>query len=237
MKNENDRPKVICLMMSSLDGKILGESWGSGEDVESLTAVFEKIHEKIGIKAWICGRSTMEKDFTHAAPAIYKPGGGKISREDHNAAGQSESFAIAVDGHGKLGWKNSLLNGDHVITILLESVEDSYLAHLKDIGVSYLFAGKDSINLETALKKLKKNFGIGHLMLEGGGKLNGSFLEANLIDEFHQLLLPLIDAKESTSTIFEVKNELRKDLASLMKLEEITRLKNDVLWLKYTVKK
>ncbi|WP_025145978.1 RibD family protein [Pedobacter jeongneungensis] len=233
----NELPYVICLMMTSVDGKILGEKWGDSPQMEQLRGTFEKIHEKIGIGAWIVGRTTMEKDFTDFAKPVLKKGHQKIDRNDFVSAHQSKTFAIAIDGKAKLGWEKSTMQGDHVITILNESVKDAYLAHLQDIGVSYIFAGKDEINLKTALKKLRNLFAIEKLMLEGGAHINGSFLNEGLIDELHQLLLPVADGTIKTSTLFEIDEKAKKNGATLLKLEKVKQIENDVLWITYKIDK
>ena len=231
----NKRPYVICLMMASVDGKILGDKWGNNPHVTALMDSFEETHEAIGNKSWIVGRTTMEKDFTKFAKPIFKEVDYKISREDFVAKHNADSFAIAIDGSGKLGWDSAEMLGQHVITILTEAVEDSYLAHLQEIGVSYIFAGVSIINLHVALEKLKNLFEIELLMLEGGGRLNGSFLNEGLIDEYYHLLLPLADGRLETSSVFEIEENERKFDITIFKLEDIKHIKNDVVWLKYKV--
>jgi riboflavin biosynthesis pyrimidine reductase len=231
----SELPYVICLMMTSVDGKILGEKWGNSPKMKLLRGTFEKIHEEIGIGAWIVGRTTMEKDFTDFAKPILKKGHQEVSRQDFVAGHQSNTFAIAIDGGAKLGWTGPNMQGDHVITILTENVKDAYLAHLQDIGVSYIFAGKDEVNLKIALKKLRKLFGIEKLMLEGGAHINGSFLNEGLINEFHQLLLPVADGSIKTSTLFEIDEKVKKENATLLKLEKVKQIENDVLWITYKI--
>ena len=232
----SQRPYIICLMMNSVDGKILSGKWGNSEQVETLTKSFEEVHDSIGNKSWIVGRTTMEKDFTHYAKPIHKPGEHPLSREDYVANAGAGSFAVAIDGQGKLGWESATMLGEHVITVLTESVADSYLAHLRDIGVSYVFGGKDTIDLHAVLVKLRSLFGIETLMLEGGGHINGSFLNEGLIDEFYQILLPLADGRVATSSVFEVEEKDRKLDATLFKLEAVKQLDNDVLLIRYKVK-
>jgi riboflavin biosynthesis pyrimidine reductase len=233
----NDRPYVLCLMMTSVDGKILGEHWGKSPRVKALLKTFEQTHEKLGIGAWIVGRTTMEKDFTDFAKPVLKKGHHELDRADFVAAGapHAKSFAIAVDGQAKLGWQQATMQGDQVITILTEAVPDAYLAHLQDIGVSYVFAGKTAVDLTVALRKLWALFGIEKLMLEGGGHLNGTFLNEGLIDELHQLLLPLADGTANTSTLFDVAADAKKEGATLLKLASVARLDDDVLHLTYQI--
>ncbi|MDY0906501.1 RibD family protein [Pedobacter sp. CFBP9032] len=231
---KEERPYVTCLMMTSVDGKILGEKWGNSEKMEILRGKFEQIHEEIGIKAWIVGRTSMEKDFTDFAKPVIKDDQPPMDRNDYvGKHDDSGRFAIALDGKAKLGWAESTMQGDHVITILTEQVKDGYLAHLQDIGVSYIFAGKNEIDLTVALNKLRSLFGIEKLMLEGGARINGSFLQAGLIDELHQLLLPIADGGTETSSIFEIDLKDKTNDATLMKLKKVKQIEDDVLWLNY----
>jgi riboflavin biosynthesis pyrimidine reductase len=71
--------------------------------------------------------------------------------------------------------------------------------------------------------------------LEGGGCLNGSFLNAGLIDEISLLLLPIADGTPNTQTVFEVSHPLRKNPATHLHLAEVHPLEDDVLWLKYKI--
>src|SRR5262249_51322083 len=113
-QNMSKRPHVICLMMTSVDGKILSEKWGDNKQVKTLTESFEKVHELIGNKNWIVGRTTMEKDFTHYAKPVYKEVGHIINRQDFVANRNAESFAVVIDGQAKLGWNSSDMLGQHV---------------------------------------------------------------------------------------------------------------------------
>lgn len=229
------RPYTICLMMTTLDGKILGHKWGDDPQMEKLRGKFEEVHNIIGNNAWIVGRTTMEKDFTRGVKPILKAGTPPISRTDFVGNPAAASFAIAIDAHAKLGWEQPEMHGDHVITILTEGVSDAYLAHLQEIGVSYIFAGTTTIDLHVALEKLFTLFNIRTLMVEGGGHLNGSFLNEGLIDEYHQLLLPVVDGNPENAGVFEIEAGNKKFDAVLFKLQEVKRIEDDVLWLTYKI--
>ena len=60
--------------------------------------------------------------------------------------------------------------------ILTKQVSDAHLAGLRRDGVSYIFAGERELDLALALDILNRELGIERLLLEGGGKSNGSFL-------------------------------------------------------------
>jgi len=87
--------------------------------------------------------------------------------------------------------------------VLGEAVSDDYLSELREDGVSYLFAGPGGSDLGGALEELGKAFGLKTLLLEGGGRINGSFLKAGLIDEISLLVYPGIDGLSGMPTIFE----------------------------------
>ncbi len=58
-----DRPRVICHMMSTVDGRIVGDNWGSKKKIKSFTTIYERCHESFKSQAWMVGRVTMEKHF------------------------------------------------------------------------------------------------------------------------------------------------------------------------------
>jgi riboflavin biosynthesis pyrimidine reductase len=74
-----------------------------------------------------------------------------------------------------------------------EQVSDAHLAGLRRDGVSYIFAGERELDLALALEILNRELGIERLLLEGGGKSNGSFLRAGLIDEISLAVCPAVD--------------------------------------------
>ncbi|MDB5208191.1 MAG: hypothetical protein JWR72_3266 [Flavisolibacter sp.] len=89
---------------------------------------------------------------------------------------EATSFAIAVDGKGKLGWDDNEIGGDHIIEVLTEAVSDEYLYYLQQKGISYIFAGKEELEFKVALNQLAELFPIQTIMLEGGSHINGSLL-------------------------------------------------------------
>jgi riboflavin biosynthesis pyrimidine reductase len=124
---------------------------------------------------------------------------------------------------------------EHVVTILTEQVSDDYLAFLQSKGVSYLFGGKREVDLKRVLEKLRRELGIERLLLEGGGKINGSFLAANLIDELSVLVAPVADGSMGTPTLFDM--EKGKGPARHLKLVAYEKCRGDLLWVRYEVKR
>ena len=227
------RPYVICHMMSSVDGKILSTNWRDEELTKTFASYFEKYHLTFPSQAWMCGRITMERDFSNGVQPELQAAPHPIAREPFIGDKNATSFAIAVDSHGKLGWDRNTTHGDHLIEVLTEQVSDAYLYYLQRKHISYLFAGKSEVDFALVLHQLAELFPIETLMLEGGGHLNGSLLNAGLIDELSLLLLPLADGTPQSPTTFEVSEYLPKGPATRLSLTDVQRLDNDVVWLKY----
>ncbi|RAK69308.1 dihydrofolate reductase family protein [Hymenobacter edaphi] len=227
------RPYVICHMMSSVDGKILSANWRDAELTRTFAGYFEQYHDTFTSQAWMCGRITMERDFSGGVQPELLPAPQPIAREPFIGDAQARSFAIAVDAHGKLGWDANTTGGDHIIEVLTEQVSDAYLHYLQRRRISYLFAGATEIDFAAALEQLAALFPIQTLMLEGGGHLNGSLLNAGLIDELSLLLLPIADGTPRSPTTFEVSEYLRKGPATRLHLTQVQPLDHDVVWLKY----
>jgi 2,5-diamino-6-(ribosylamino)-4(3H)-pyrimidinone 5'-phosphate reductase len=226
------KPYVICHMMSSLDGRIIVQRWGPDvpgrDDYEATAATFDA-------QAWMCGRVTMEKDFTKGRQPDLQPATASLDRTDFVAEHAAESFVIAVDAHGKLGWEAANIDGEHLISVLTEQVPDEYLAYLRRVGVSYVFGGTESLDFALVLDKLARLFPIQTILLEGGGHINGSLLKAGLIDELSLLHVPVIDGALASATVFEQGDA--PGAAPQLRLLEVQQRPHDVVWLRYEVKK
>lgn len=114
---------------------------------------------------------------------------------------------------------------------------DAYLRELREDGVSYLFAGPDGRNLQLALGTLGRDFGLETLLLEGGGRINGAFLKAGLIDEISVLVYPGIDGLAGVSSIFEHQGPVDDHPAAGRSLRHLSTetLDGGTVWLRYKV--
>ena len=217
-------------MLASIDGRIVSTGWPVTADQR---AYYEQIHDAFGANAWMCGRTTMAMHFAQGMRsedevANEHTGG---PRADFIAPGKHESYAVALDAHGRLVWGSGVIDGDHVVAILSERVHDDYLAQLRSAGVSYLMAGKREIDLLRALEKIADRFDVTTLMLEGGGHINGSMMRAGLVDEVSVLVAPVADGRTGTPAVFDEHEGVPRSLT----LIEAKPLGHDVVWLRYRV--
>jgi riboflavin biosynthesis pyrimidine reductase len=217
-------------MLPSVDGRIVTTNWDLGSagygEYERTAATFEA-------DAWIIGRVSMEP-YAGKARVPRRKAKQPIARRDFIADRTADSFAIAIDPSGKLRWESNAIDGEHAITVLTERVTDGYLAFLQSKGVSYLFGGKTKIDLGKVLEKLYAEFGIRKLLLEGGGKINGAFLAADLIDELSILVGPIADGGVGTPTLFDATEG--RGPARRLKLLSVEQVKGDIVWLRYKVR-
>jgi len=234
MTSPASRPRVICHMMTSLDGRIVTTGWPLTPEERRQ---YELVHASYEPDGWLCGRVTMEPfaKRMRSDAEVAREHAGSAPREDFRAPGDFDSFAVAVDPSGRLAWESNDIDGDHVVTILSERVSDEYLAFLRERGVSYVLAGADEIDFQLALEKVRARFGVRTLMLEGGGKINAALLRAGLIDEVSVLVAPVADGREGTPALFDI--DARAAAPRRLALEAIERRSDDMLWLRYHVER
>ncbi len=209
------KPYVICHMVQSLDGRIWGSRWRPKANV--VPNLFEKLHDQIveerGGASWLCGRVTAQ-EFARGKGKVYPPTSEKFPRENWFAKREAKAWGVFLDAHGKACWERSDIGGDPILVILAEQVPDSHLAGLRKEGISYVFGGKDSIDLAAVQETLNRELGITTLMIEGGGGANGAFLRAGLIDEVSLVITAAIHGHSSGSGAQTVFNSGDKDLGA-----------------------
>ena len=224
------RPQVICHMVPSIDGRIVTKRWKLAPPI---SAEYERVAATFDADAWMIGRLSMEP-YAGNARVPRRKGGPAIPRTDFVAPHDSKSFAVALDPSGKLRWRSAFIDDEHVISVLTEAVSDDYLAFLRSKGVSYLFGGKSRIDLKRVLEKLRAEFDIETLLLEGGGKINGSFLAADLVDELSILIAPVADGGAGTPSLFDGEANAPVRPFSLVSVEKRAA---GVVWLRYRRKR
>lgn len=251
MNEPKDRPYVICHMQTSIDGRISGKFFFT----PAAEAIYESDNDiRKGYRAdaimngaVTCGEIYSDGFFTTRPPA---PAGstsaaaeaGTAAREDYAAEPYLNSYIVCVDTKGTLKWSGNSVSHRgappaHVIEVLTEDIDDGYLAYLRELRISYIFAGKTELDLPLALKKLKSIFGIERVLLTGGGQMNWTFLQAGCLDELNIVVLPMIDGNTASAGLFDRPASGKGQTAfapSGFNLADVQRLPGDGLWLKYT---
>ena len=80
---------------------------------------------------------------------------------------------------------------------------------------------------------LNTEFGVERLAVLGGGKINGGFLEAGLIDEISLLLAPGIDGRSGQPALFDGIRDYASYKPYSLKLKSVETVGEGVLWIRY----
>jgi riboflavin biosynthesis pyrimidine reductase len=209
------KPHVSILMVTSIDGRLHPSRFTASPDGtrRDWSGEYEKVHASLHADAWLVGRVTMaemSKTGPHAPPGPWK-----VERPIHVAKTDAATFAVALDSSGKLHFQGGKLSGDHVIVLVGRDVPDSHLAELAADGVSYIVAAGAEFDIPSLLDTLAPEFGITHLVVEGGAKTNGAFLAARVVDQLRILIAPALDGAEQVQGIVDYRN----GLAGLVQLQ------------------
>ncbi|MBY9062419.1 dihydrofolate reductase family protein [Sphingomonas yunnanensis] len=228
------RPRLTCLMAGSLDGRLHSSRWTESPDGSAAdwTGAYETLHDRYDADGWIVGRVTMA-EMAKGEP--HPPAEAATPTRPLHVARDRGPYAIALDPGGKLHFVAGELHGDHVVVLLGAAVPDSHLAELAGDGVSYIVCADHDggLDLAAALDVLGKRFGARHLLLEGGGGVNGGFLAAGLVEQFDLVLAPALDGGASRA-IVEAGDAGLKGKVQL-KLIGVDQLGHGALHLRYAV--
>jgi 2,5-diamino-6-(ribosylamino)-4(3H)-pyrimidinone 5'-phosphate reductase len=105
---------------------------------------------------------------------------------------------------GRLSWATEK-GGEGIDLLVLTSraTPTAYLAYLRRENIPYLVAGKEHVDLELALCRMRERLGVTCVVSEAGGGLNGALLRADLIDELHLILFPAAIGGARVPSLFD----------------------------------
>jgi 2,5-diamino-6-(ribosylamino)-4(3H)-pyrimidinone 5'-phosphate reductase len=223
------KPYLICHMISTVNGKIIDKRWPiNGAEV------FETSAATIKSDGWIVGRTTM-RAFASQKPRRKRRGRFNIPKTDFIGEHTQKTYAVVIDPSGKLNWELNYVDTEHVIEVLTEKVTSEYLDYLRLRQVSYIFAGKSTIDLRLALRKLNQLFGVKRMTVQGGGITNGAFLNAGLLDELSLIIAPIADGEMGVSSVFDILSQQKGVAVEKLQLKSVKRYKQSYVWLKFSM--
>lgn len=237
-----NRPYIFCHMMTSLDGKIMGDYMETPEGEQAGSVFYEIAFGKNAYykhQGWLSGRVTTDDNFTFYEKPELDENAQKVPEGDFVAQPDEGMYYVSVDPSGKLGWKSCTLTyGDttaHVLEILTEKASNAYKAFLRRLGISYIIAGETGLDYGMAMEKLKVLFHIETLMLGGGGVLNWSFIQAGMCDEISIVIAAAADGSTDTPALFSAKGNFAPSKALGFRLENAEVKDGGSVWLRYKV--
>ncbi|MFC5403870.1 bifunctional diaminohydroxyphosphoribosylaminopyrimidine deaminase/5-amino-6-(5-phosphoribosylamino)uracil reductase RibD [Cohnella soli] len=182
-------PFVTLKTAVTLDGRIAtrtGHSrWITGEKARE--AVHTMRHKHQGI---MVGIGTIKADDPELTTRLSVPG--------------IHPIRIVVDAKLAISEHARVLNNvADTIVIATEHADADKAALLEAKGTTVLRCGNgDRVDLTQAMMKLGA-MGIGSILLEGGGVLNGAMLKAGLVDKVKLIYAPIIVGGEGAPSAFE----------------------------------
>jgi riboflavin biosynthesis pyrimidine reductase len=227
------KPHVICHMVASVDGRTLISRWRPQDP--RWWALFARLHDQLGTDAWLVGRVTGQE---YGKLEVYPDRNGqRYPREPWFARRDAAAFGIVLDPHGKIAWGRADIEGDPIVTVLTEQVSDAHLDGLRKDGVSYIFAGKQELDLAVALETLNRELGIKRLEVNGGGVTNGAFLRAGLVSEISLAIFPAVDGAKGAPSVFDSRDDEAGAPAPVraILLDSSEVLEGGGVWLRYRV--
>lgn len=232
------RPYVVCHMLTSLDGRIDGSFMRSEASVNAIHE-YGRLRGFYACDATLYGTVTMAQAYADGFTTIPDSGAALPAglREDYIAATDAKNYVVSIDANGEIAYhSNTIERADrpkaHIIQVLTHRASDAYLAYLRRLEISYIFAGDDRLNCRLALQRLKDRFGIARLMVAGGGQINGSLLKEGLIDEMSIVLSPMIEGDKKAASLADYAICGMPESPVAFSLLEATPL-HDALWLRY----
>lgn len=221
------RPYIVCHMMQSVDGrigcdmvdKISGDEYYDALDSLSCTSHVEGKHS---YQIHYCGFEEFKPQRS-----------GSLDKEQWHKASVTNAYSISVDTAGVLLWDNT--DNTDRLCIVSETASPEYLSYLKQKGISYIATGKNAVDLQRAMEILNEEFGVERLAVVGGGKINGAFLAAGLIDELSAMIAPGIDGRIGQPALFDGICDDENFLPTKLMFKEVKALPNGVIWARYDV--
>ena len=228
-------PKIICHIMSSVDGRILPGRWTQPYDGTSSSVLFKdyaEIGKTLGIDAWMFGKATTKEVFPY-----------KFMPKTENTASHGKIYIghrdtsrlfITVDPDADIFYTDSRLRGDNILTVLGPNATVDYLQILEDKGISYIVLN-DPMNLREAMDIIHESFGINKISLQGGGIIDGAMLAAGLLDELSLVIYPGIDGLTTSPSIFEYlgASDERPAKGQTLELLSSETRSHGIVWLRY----
>ncbi len=186
---EINKPYIILSAAMTIDGKI---ATIKGDSELSDKADWREVHKlRTQVDAIMVGKVTILKDN----PKLH------IKYYDHRGY-----YRIVLDSNLMIPLESNVINFQQetypTIICTTENVPLNKLKMYEEKGVKIIQVGVGKRVDIIKLLSILKEFGINSILLEGGGTLNWSFIENNLIDEIRLTIAPwIVGGKEATSLV------------------------------------
>jgi diaminohydroxyphosphoribosylaminopyrimidine deaminase/5-amino-6-(5-phosphoribosylamino)uracil reductase len=216
-------PFVILKVAATLDGKISTQNgnskWISGETSRRFV---HKLRDQVdGV---LIGIGTALKDDPQLTARI---------------RGGRNPYRIVLDSRLRIPEEAKVIgmSPEKAIIVTTELAPKDKVNKLEEMGVQVLIldAREGRVNLKPCLSRLGE-IGIMTLLVEGGGQVNGSFLDEDLIDKLLLFFSPRLIGNHQAPGIFVGRGVTKLQEAMILKEIKIKRMGEDILFEGYLEK-
>ena len=229
MLQSRELPLVISNGAVSLDGKLALENrsliqFSSARDRRF---VFQL---RAGADAVLCGADTVETfsiDLAAGSPACI--------RKRQRLGLRPEPLRILVSDDGKIAPDARIFKKpvSPVIVLTTTGAAKRCAARLRGLATVKGF-GKQTVDFVRAFRWLHAEWGVKRLLCEGGGETNAALIRADVIDEMHVTVCPLVLCGRLAMTICDGQGFTSLKQATRLKLKAVKKI-NGELFLTYDV--
>ncbi|MEL6891510.1 MAG: dihydrofolate reductase family protein [Actinomycetota bacterium] len=157
-----DRPWVLLCMVSSLDGSTVVDGASGALSSPNDSAVL------LGLRR---------------LADVVLVGAGTAAGEGYGPPATPGQRIAVVTRSGHVDVDSELFRSGAGLIVTTETTETTELAAAEAAGVDIVRAGREEVDLDVALRELRRRFGATVVQAEGGPALNGALAAADLIDE------------------------------------------------------
>lgn len=210
-------PYVTLKIAQSLDGKI-ADAAGRSRWISSPQSRLEAHRLRAEADAVLAGIGTVLAD-----DPLLNVRGIKVKRQP---------LIVALDSSFRVPCKARIFENERVLVATTRRASVTAMKKFsKDVKILVLPAEKGRVSLPALLKALGA-LGVSHILVEGGGKVVGSFISEGLADRFICFVSPLIiGGTESRNSMVwpDALNAARKELGIKAKIASIGRAGPDLM--------
>ncbi|EEJ71888.1 dihydrofolate reductase family protein [Lactobacillus ultunensis] len=184
-----NKPYIIVHMMTSVDGRI---DCGMTAQLKGNSEYYSTL-DTIGAPTRVSGRVTAETEM--AEGSFNTKSKEKLDKITFQKNAVANSYNIVTDSKGRMIWETETSSVFPHLILTSENVSKEYIDYLNSRNISWIAAGKEHVDLKKAMEILNKEFRVDRLAVVGGGRINGGFLKAGLVDEISILVGPGVDGR------------------------------------------
>lgn len=225
-----NRPRIICHMMTAVDGRIDCGMTAQLPGVDEYYATLDGLYAPTRVS----GRHTAQLEMADKDAVFEAKDAQAYGQEGFSKKTDAAGYEVVVDTKGTLRWDSWGEDKKPLVIVTSQQVAKEYLDYLDGFNISWIVSGDGKIDLARACAILADDFGVARMAVVGGGTINAGFLDAGLLDEVSVLIAPGIDGRGGMTAAFD---GLPMDCTPFMlSLVESRVFEDGAVFLRYRVK-